>query len=191
MEQDKLITDLQRGDPKALESLFSVYKDKVFNTALGYLQNIQDAEEITQDVFIEIFNSAGKFKGDSTLNTWIYRITVNKCLDQIKYQKRKKRFAVITSIFKADTGELNIDTPDTIHPGIEIELKERSQILFKMLNKLPESQRTVFILSKIESLSYKEISEVLKCSVSSVESLIFRAKQNLKKELSSKYDELH
>ncbi len=191
MEQEKLISDLQRGDPKALESLFSIYKDKVFNTALGYLQNTQDAEETTQDVFIEIFNSAGKFKGDSTLNTWIYRITVNKCLDQIKYQKRKKRFAVITSIFKADTGELNIDTPDAIHPGIEIEHKERSQILFKALNKLPGSQKTAFILSKIETLSYKEISEVLKCSVSSVESLIFRAKQNLKKELSGKYDELH
>ena len=191
MEQDKLISDLQRGDPKALESLFSIYKDKVFNTALGYLQNQQDAEEITQDVFVELFNSADKFKGDSTLNTWIYRITVNKCLDQIKYQKRKKRFAVITSIFKADTGELNIDTPDLIHPGIEIELKERSQVLFKALNKLPESQKTAFILSKIESLSYKEISEVMKTSVSSIESLIFRARQNLKKELSSKFDELH
>jgi RNA polymerase sigma factor (sigma-70 family) len=191
LEQDKLISDLKRGDPKALESLFSVYKDKVLNTALGYLQNIEDAEEITQDVFVEIFNSAGKFKGDSALNTWIYRITVNKCLDRIKYQKRKKRFAVISSIFKSDTGELNIDMQDPIHPGIETELKERSQILFKALNKLPDNQKTAFILSKIESLSYKEISEVLKCSISSVESLIFRAKQNLKKELSAKFDELH
>ncbi|MEO8514414.1 MAG: RNA polymerase sigma factor [Ignavibacteria bacterium] len=191
MEQEELISDLKRGDPKALESLFSVYKDKVFNTALGYLQNIQDAEEITQDVFIEIFDSSGKFKGDSALSTWIYRITINKCLDRIKYQKRKKRFAAVTSIFKPDTGELNIDVPDLIHPGIEIELKEQSQILFKALNKLPDNQKTAFILSKIESLSYKEISEVLKCSVSSVESLIFRAKQNLKKELSGKFDELH
>jgi RNA polymerase sigma-70 factor (ECF subfamily) len=189
-EQDKLISDINRGDPRALKSLFSIYKDKVFNTAVSYLQNIQDAEEITQDVFIEIFNSADKFKGDSALSTWIYKITINKCLDQIKYQKRKKRFAVVTSIFKTDSVELNIDTPDFIHPGIEIEQKESSQILFKAIHKLPDNQKTAFILSKIESLSYKEISEIMKTSISSVESLLFRAKQNLKKELSIFFDEL-
>lgn len=191
MEHDKLIEDLKRGDPGALESLFSIYKDRVYNTALGYLQNIQDAEELTQDVFIEIFNSASKFKGDSALTTWIYRITVNKSLDKIKYQKRRKRFAVITSIFSPDSAGLAIDTPDFIHPGIEIELKESSQILFKALNNLPENQKTAFILSKIELLSQKEISEIMKTTVSSVESLIFRAKQNLKNTLSKKYDELH
>ncbi len=191
MEQDKLIEDLKRGDPKALESLFSIYKDKVFNTSLSYLQNTQDAEELTQDVFIEVFNSAGKFKGESALATWIYRITVNKSLDKIKYQKRRKRFAVITSIFSPDSAELAIDTPDFIHPGIEIELKERSQLLFKALNELPENQKTAFILSKIELLSQKEISEIMKITVSSVESLIFRAKQNLKNTLSKNYDELH
>lgn len=191
MEHDKLTESLKRGDPKALESLFSIYKDKVYNTALSYLQNIQDAEELTQDVFIEVFNSAGSFKGDSSLNTWIYRITVNKSLDRIKYQKRKKRFAVITSIFGGESGELSVDTPDFIHPGIESDLKERSQILFKALEKLPGNQKTAFILSKLESLSYKEISEVMNCSISSVESLIHRAKQNLIKLLSSKYDQLH
>lgn len=191
MEHDKLIEDLKRGDPGALESLFSIYKDRVYNTALGYLQNIQDAEELTQDVFIEIFNSASKFKGDSAFTTWIYRITVNKSLDKIKYQKRRKRFAVLTSIFKPDSPELAIDTPDFIHPGIEIELKECSQLLFNALNELPENQKTAFILSKIELLSQKEISEIMKTSVSSVESLIFRAKQNLKNILGKKYDELH
>jgi RNA polymerase sigma factor (sigma-70 family) len=191
LEHDKIISDLKRGDPKALESLFSIYKDRVFNTSLGYLQNTQDAEEITQDVFIEIFNSAVKFKGGSTLSTWIYRITVNKCLDHIKYHKRKKRFASVTSIFKPDTVELGIDSPDFIHPGIEIELKERSQILFKAVNMLPDNQKSAFILSNIEKLSYKEISEVLNCSVSSVESLIYRARQNLKRELSRRFDNLH
>lgn len=191
MEQDKLIEDLKRGDPKALESLFLIYKDRVFNTAISYIQNIQDAEELTQDVFVEVFSSAGKFKGDSALATWIYRITINKCLDKIKYQKRRKRFAVLTSIFKPDSPELAIDTPDFIHPGIEIELKERSQLLFKTLNELPENQKTAFILSKIELLSQKEISEIMKTSVSSVESLIFRAKQNLKNILGKKFDELH
>lgn len=191
MKQDKLIEDLKRGDPNSLESLFSVYKDRVFNTAVSYLQNIQDAEELTQDVFIEIFNSAGKFKGDSALSTWIYRITVNKALDRLKFNKRRKRFAVITSIFKPDSAELAIDTPDFIHPGTEIELKESSKLLFKALDRLPENQKTAFILSKLESLSQKEISAIMKISVSSVESLLFRARQNLKSMLNKKYDELH
>lgn len=191
MKQDKLIEDLKRGDPNSLESLFSVYKDRVFNTAVSYLQNIQDAEELTQDVFIEIFNSAGKFKGDSALSTWIYRITVNKALDRLKFNKRRKRFSVITSIFKPDSAELAIDTPDFIHPGTEIELKESSRLLFKALDRLPENQKTAFILSKLESLSQKEISVIMKISVSSVESLLFRARQNLKSMLNKKYDELH
>lgn len=191
MKQDKIIEDLKRGDPGSLESLFSVYKDRVFNTAVSYLQNIQDAEELTQDVFIEIFNSAEKFKGDSSLSTWIYRITVNKALDKLKFNKRRKRFAVITSIFKPDSAELAIDTPDFIHPGTEMELKERSQLLFKALNELPENQKTAFILSKLESLSQKEISAIMKVSVSSVESLIFRARQGLKSILNEKYDDLH
>lgn len=190
MEQ-QLINELKRGDPRALENLFSIYKDKVFNTAVSYLQNIQDAEELTQDVFIEIFNSAGKFKGDSSLSTWIYRITVNKALDKLKFNKRRKRFAVITSIFKPDSAELAIDTPDFIHPGTETELMERSQLLFKALDNLPENQKTAFILSKLESLSQKEISAIMKISVSSVESLIFRARQNLKNLLINKFDELH
>lgn len=189
MEQDKFIEDLKRGDPKALERLFDIYRNKVYNTAIGYAQNAEDAEEITQDVFIEVFNSAGKFKGSSSLSTWIYRITVNKSLDFIRYTKRKKRFAVITSLFSPGTGEQKIDTPDFIHPGIEMEMKEQSAILFKAINKLPDNQKTAFILSKLENLSYNEISEVMKTSVSSVESLLFRAKGNLKKYLSSYYDE--
>lgn len=181
MSEDNLIESLKRGDPGALESLFSVYKDKVYNTALSYLQNEQDAEELTQDVFIEIFNSASKFKGDSALSTWIYRITINKSLDAIKFRKRKKRFAVLTSIFKKDDGSADIEIPDFIHPGIETELKERSAVLFKALDSLPENQRSAFILSKLENLSYKEISEVLKTTVPAVESLLSRAKQNLRK----------
>lgn len=190
MSEDNLIESLKRGDPGALESLFSVYKDKVYNTALSYLQNEQDAEELTQDVFIEIFNSASKFKGDSALSTWMYRITINKSLDAIKFRKRKKRFAVLTSIFKKDDGSADIEIPDFIHPGIETELKERSAVLFKALDSLPENQRSAFILSKLENLSYKEISEVLKTTVPAVESLLSRAKQNLRKILADKIQDI-
>lgn len=189
MDQENLVEGLKRGDSKALEHLFNIYKDKVYNTAISYVQNGQDAEEIVQDVFVEAFNSADKFRGSSSLSTWIYRITVNKSLDFIRYTKRKKRFAVITSIFSSE-GEQKIDAPDFIHPGIEMEMKQRSAILFKAIDKLPDNQKTAFILCKIENLTYIEIGGVMETSVSAVESLLVRAKQNLQKYLNKYYDEL-
>jgi RNA polymerase sigma-70 factor (ECF subfamily) len=188
LNSDKTIEALKRGDPKALESLFDIYKDKVFNTAISYMQNREDAEEITQDVFVELFNSAGKFKGDSNITTWIYRITVNKSLDALRYMKRKKRFAIIRSIFSTETGELEIDQADFIHPGVEIDMKEDSSKLFKALSKLPVNQKSAFILSKLEGLSNSEISKILGVSLSSVDSLMFRAKQNLKKLLTAYFE---
>ena len=190
MNLESIISGLKRGDQKALESLYNLFKEKVYNTTLSYVQNQQDAEEITQDVFIEVFNSIDKFKSEANISTWIYRITVNKSLDFIRYTKRKKRFSIVKSIFNLQSGELEIDQPDFIHPGIEIELKERSAILFKAIDQLPENLKTSFILSKIEGLSYAEISEIMKTSVSSVESLLFRAKHNLRKYLNDKYNEL-
>lgn len=174
----------------SFETLYSQFKDKVYNTSLSYLQNPQDAQEITQDVFVEVFKSLHKFKGESNVGTWIYRITVNKSLDFLRHKKRKKRFAFITSIFDPDTGEQKVEQSDFIHPGVELEQRERYAILFKAIDKLPPNQKTAFILSRIEGLSYSEIGEIMKTSTASVESLIFRAGKNLKKILSKVYDEL-
>ena len=167
----------------AFAEIYGSYKNKVFNTVLSYLQNTEDAEEVTQDVFVEIYRSRGKFEGKSSLSTWIYRIAVNKSLDFIKSKKRKKRFAFISSLFN-DAGELRHDAPDFYHPGVQLENKEKAAMLFKAINRLPENQKTAFILSKVEGLSYAEISEVMQTSVSAVESLLVRSKHNLQKQLS-------
>ena len=172
---------------KDFQTIYSSFSKKVYSTALGYTQNILDAEEITQDVFVEVHQKIGNFKGESSLSTWIYRITTNKCLDFIKHRNRKKRFAIITSLFNND-GELTVDPPDFVHPGITLENVESAQILFKAINKLPENQKTAFILSKIEGLSYSEIAETMKLRIPAVESLLFRSKANLKKLLGSYYD---
>lgn len=190
MIDDELILKLKEGDVKSFEGLYEKYKSKVYNTAISYVQNPQDAEEITQDVFVEVFRSIEKFKSGSSLSTWIYRITVNRSLDYIRYTKRKKRFGIIASLFSSYERENPPEPSDFIHPGIEAENKETSVILFKSINKLPENQKTAFILSKIENLSYSEIAQVMKISVSSVESLLFRAKQNLRNYLSKYYDEI-
>jgi RNA polymerase sigma factor (sigma-70 family) len=190
LEYEKLIREIKSGDAGAFEELFGTFKDRVFNTALGYMQNREDAEEITQDVFVEVYRSIERFKGKSSIGTWIYRITVNKSLDRIKHRKRKKRFAFLTSLFDSESGELIHQPVEFNHPGIEAESKERAKYLFDAVNRLPENQRTVFILTELEGLSHAEAGEVINKTAKAIESLLRRAKEGLRAILSDIYDEL-
>jgi RNA polymerase sigma-70 factor (ECF subfamily) len=174
-------------DNKDFEKLYNQYSILVYNLALNYLHNIEDAEEITQDVFIQINNSLSKFQEKSSLKTWIYRITINKCLDFIKHKKSQKRFFIFG---KKSQNEFEIENVSNFeHPGILLENKEKSKLLFEIINELGENQKTAFLLSKVDGLSNPEISEIMKLSVSSVESLVFRAKSTLKEKISNKFEE--
>jgi RNA polymerase sigma factor (sigma-70 family) len=186
LEEKEFLQDLKKGNREAFQKLVNAYSEKVYNISLSYLNNFEDAEDLTQEVFIEVYNSISKFRGDSKLSTWIYRITINKSLDFLKRKKSKKRFAFVTSIFSNEDVEEEI--PDFEHPGILLESKERAKILFSAVSKLPDSQKTAFMLNKIDGLSYKEISEIMDTSISSVESLLFRAKENLRKLLNTYYN---
>ena len=169
------------------EKLYHEYKTLVFNMALNYLQNVEDAEEITQDVFVQVHISLHQFGEKSSVKTWIYRITINKCLDCIKHKNSKKRFFIFGTKSQNEKEYLNISHFE--HPGILLENKEKATILFEVINELNENQKTAFILSKIDGLSNPEISEVMQLSISSVESLIFRAKATLKEKLAFKFKE--
>lgn len=158
----------------------------VFNTAIGIVQNAEDAEDISQEVFVQVYNSISSFKGDSKFSTWLYRITITKSLDHERRKKRKKRFAFVKSIF-GEESEVVVNPPDFHHPGVVMDQKENAAALFKAIDKLPENQKIAFTLHKVEGLSYQEVSEVMKTTVSSVESLMHRAKNNLKKNLEEYY----
>lgn len=147
---------------------------------MSYLQNPEDAEEITQDVFITIFQKAASFKGNSKVSTWIYRITINKSLNLIeKRNRRPKSHQEIENHHR-----INFD-----HPGVLLENKEKSHYLFTVINSLPESQKTAFILSYIEILPRQEVADIMETSLKSIESLLQRAKANLKKKLILLYPE--
>lgn len=167
-------------------AIYNQYKVLVYNVALHYLQNVEDAEEITQDVFVQVHNSLDSFKENSSLKTWIYRITINKSLDFIKHKNSVKRFFIFGKKSE-NVKELEI-LSNFEHPGIDIVNKENAAILFKVINELTENQKTAFILSKLDGLSNPEISEIMNVSISSVESLIFRAKTTLKEKLSNKFE---
>lgn len=168
-------------------TLYNEYSVLVYNVALNYLQNVEDAEEITQDVFIQLHSSLHKFQEKSTLKTWIYRITINKCLDFIKHKNSRKRFFIFGKKSQNEFELLNMSNFE--HPGILLESKEKAAILFGIINELVENQKTAFLLSKVEGLSNSEIATIMKLSVSAVESLLFRAKAILKERIANKFEE--
>jgi RNA polymerase sigma-70 factor (ECF subfamily) len=183
-----LIEQLKKGDETAFKTIVDTWEDMVYNTALGIVQNAEDAEDIAQEVFVQVYQSISSFKGDSKFSTWLYRITITKSLDHQRRKKRKKRFAFVRSLFGEDS-EVVIHPPDFNHPGVALDKKESAATLFRAIKLLPENQRVAFTLHKVEGLSYQEVSDVMKTSVSSVESLMHRAKTNLKKTLADYYKE--
>ena len=188
MNEQIFIQQLQSNDQAAFKQLFDLYKNKVFNTANSILQNETNAEEIVQEVFIEVFRSVKNFKNDSSISTWIYRITINKSLDFIRKHKRKKRFGVVVNLFKEETNEPIIHPKNFFHPGIALEQKEKSAILFAAIEQLNERQKTCFVLKHIEGLSQKEIAIIMECTEGSVESMLSRAKEKLRELLSNYFE---
>lgn len=185
MDERLLIEQLKEGDEKAFKTVVDSWKDMVFNTILGIVQSVEDAEDLTQDVFIQVYNSISTFKGESKLSTWLYRIAITKSLDFERKKKRKKRFGFMKSIL-GDNNEEEVIIPDFHHPGIALDKKENASMLFEAIKELPENQKIAFVLNKVEGLSYQETSEIMQTTVPSVESLLHRAKTNLKKILAQK-----
>ena len=188
MNEQNLIHQLQAGKQAAFSCLLDDYQQRVFGTCISFIPNKEDAEDVAQEVFLEVFKSISKFKGDSKLATWIYKIATNKCLEFIRKKNSKKRFAFMQSILG---NEIPFDKTsyftEVNHPGILLENKEKSAIIFKAINTLPENQRVIFTLAKIDGKSYQEIVEITGKSLSSVESVMFRAKKGLREKLANFY----
>ncbi|MDI9258347.1 RNA polymerase sigma factor [Flavobacterium sedimenticola] len=170
----------------AFKSMYQEYKTLVFNMALHYLQNREDAEEVTQDVFVKVYHSLDTFNHQSSPKTWLYRITINQCLDVVKKKNSRKRFFIFGPKSQDEKEYLNATTLE--HPGILMEHREDAQILFDAINTLTENQKTAFLLSKVEGLPNPEIAAVMEVSISAVESLVFRAKASLQEKLGEKFE---
>ncbi|MFN8256373.1 MAG: sigma-70 family RNA polymerase sigma factor [Bacteroidales bacterium] len=180
---DKYLLDLiRKGDKNAFKELVLKYQSLVINTCHSFLRNRKDAEDVAQEVFIEVFKSISNFRQESKLSTWLYRISVNKSLNYLRDNKKNSWFQSLDLLFEVEKNLPN-NFSDTENPGDIVEKDECSDAIYKAINSLPDNQKTSFNLHKLENLSYKEIAEIMDVSLSSVESLIFRAKKNLQKKL--------
>ncbi|MDA3816822.1 MAG: sigma-70 family RNA polymerase sigma factor [Prolixibacteraceae bacterium] len=177
---ENLVERLKQNDERAFKELVEEYKNMVFSTCLGIVHDYDDTDDVVQDVFIEAFRSVDNFRADSKISTWLYRIAINKSLNFMRDNKRRKFFQSVGAVDAPDIADEDHAREMPYNTLIE---KERADILHKAIDSLPKNQRTAFVLSKYEELSYAEIAEVMQTSVSSVESLLFRAKKNLQKKL--------
>lgn len=184
MDETHLILGVQEGDRKAFQLLVEKYQPMVVNTCLGIVHNHSDAEDVAQDVFLEVFRNSVHFRGDAKISTWLYRIATNRSLNFIRNNKRRRLFQSFEEAFTGGRNRSNeISESHYDQADHQITGNDRAGILYKAIDRLPEKQRVAFTLNKYEELPYQQIAEILEVSLASVESLIHRAKKNLQRDL--------
>ncbi|MEI7694846.1 MAG: RNA polymerase sigma factor [Chlorobium sp.] len=168
-------------------NIVAEHQELVLNTCYRFVFNREDAEDLAQEVFVEVFRSFDQFREESKLSTWIYRIAVTKSLDHLRRVKRKKRFSSLKRVLGLADAADNIAAPSMNNPAEELASSERAKVLQDALDTLPESQKIAFLLSKQDGYSNQEIADILNTSLSAVESLVHRAKKNLYNKLYASY----
>ena len=176
LDDNALIDKFLAGDSKAFNILVEKYKRKIYLTAYRLLGNHEDATDITQEVIIKMYNDLKNFRRESSIYTWLYRITTNLSLNELN--KRK-----IRNFFDFDEVEEWLFKDEKQSPELSYRENELSNKIQEAINKLPEKQRTVFILRYYDGLSYEEISEILGTSVGALKANYFHAVNKLQKEL--------
>ncbi len=186
MSEKELIAQLRQGNEPAFRWLVETYRNRVFHTVLNMLHDEKEAEDAAQETFIQVFESIGSFKEESSLSTWIYRIAVRKALDKIRRRKTRQKLHQLLPWWMPD--EKKSSNEMFHHPGIAAENKEKAAVLFKAIESLPEKQKLAFTLIKVQGMNYEEACEIMQQNIKAVESLITRAKVNLQKQLEQFYN---
>lgn len=179
MNERELIARLQKRDEAAFEELIRQYEKKVYTLCFRMCGNSEDAEEAAQDAFLALWRGIDRFRQESSLSTWIYRLATNACIDTLR--RRKKQSGSVS----LDDEELFVDAVDTSpQPQETVEHCEAQELLQEGLSALPEEYRKVLILREIEGLSYTEIAESASIELGTVKSRISRGRSLLRNFLS-------
>jgi len=181
-----LLERAKKGDIAAFELLVEGYQKKAFNIAYRMLGNYDDANDLVQETFIRIFKSIKNFKEQSSFSTWVYRITTNVCLDELR-KRKNKNFVSIDEDIKLDDSDVKRQIEsDAPTPEETLERKEIKKIVGDAIGELSEEHRLVVVLRDIQGFSYEEIARITKCPEGTVKSRINRARQALKEVLKTK-----
>ena len=177
---DILIKSALNGDMSAFEELIIQYEKKVYNVALRVLKNPDDAMDISQEVFIKIYKNLDKFDGKASFSTWLYRITTNTCIDELRKRKGKETYSIDNDIENEEGSYKREFVDNSPTPEEQTIIKESGNEIIKAMENLSDEHRTIITLRDIEGLSYNEIADITGVSIGTVKSRISRARLSLK-----------
>ena len=178
----ELVAQLQQGNEAAFRLLVERYQNRIYRTILALLRSPEEAEDVAQEVFVEVYQTIGRFRGEAALSTWLYRLATSRALKHRQRTKAKKRFAYFTSLLGFDNQVLH-EPADHAHPQAQLEGQQQVTLLLTHIARLPDQQQVAFTLRHEQELSYEEIAAVLRTTVPAVESLLFRARKTLRHHL--------
>ena len=181
IDDNRLIFDLKNGNERAYRQLVEKYQAKLRNVAYGITLDVEESADIIQDVFLKAYLGIDKFKGESSLYTWLRRITVNESLNWVRKWKRRFKWQH-QSIDQEDGSSLDLES-DEAGPEKSLNSKQVAGILKEGLDMLPEKARAVLVLKEVEGLSYEEIAGLLGINKGTVSSRIFYAREKLREYL--------
>ena len=175
-----LILQARAGDQRAFRELVRRYQQRVYGIAFGMLRNADDAMDVTQESFIKVHRYLDNFKGTSSFYTWLYRITVNLCIDHM----RKHKKATVLDFDEAIAHDE--ETPDEIvpsttgmNPAKNLDRQEMRKMIDEALDTLSPAHRAVILMREVQGLSYKEIADVTEISIGTVMSRLFHARRRM------------
>jgi len=180
----RLVSALKAGEPDAFERLVRLHKDRVFGLCLRMMGSMEEAEDLAQEVFLTVFRAIGRFRGESLLSTWIYRITRNHCLNRLKFLKRRahEKRQPLDDFRQADLAGESIHAPVASRvprPDRLAEGRQMEAIIQAQIAKLSEDHRELVVLRDVEHLSYEEIQEITGLAAGTVKSRLHRARMEL------------
>lgn len=187
MNEDSLLVEaIKAGEMQQFEVLVDKYKDKIYNMARNITGSQQEAQDLAQDIFLLIYKNIGSFQGRSSLSTWIYRISINKCLDWQRKQQRKNSF--LHTLYRSTDQDQHIDPMEQLpnrQPTPEEQYIKNEQIreLRNIIQGLPEKYQKVIILFHYQQMTYQEIADVLELPVRTIETQLYRGKQKIREQL--------
>ncbi|TKJ44593.1 hypothetical protein CEE35_07350 [Candidatus Aerophobetes bacterium Ae_b3b] len=183
-----LMLEFQKGDISSFEKLVQKHKESIINIIYQFIGERDEAEDLAVEVFLRVYRAAKKYQAKAKFTTWLYKITTNLCLNEIRKKAKVQTVSLSKPISAGEEKEEElIEKIADAAPSPQqiLEKKERNALIRKAIDSLPAKQRMATILQIYEGLSYKEISRILGCSVKSVERRLYWARTNLKERLSS------
>lgn len=185
-ENVRLMMQVRHGDMKAFERLVELNQRAVIGTVARMLNNLDDAHDISQQVFVRVWRSAERYEPSAKFTTWLFTITRNLVFNEIRRRTRKREVSLEEQAEEHHHGHA---APERHNPDVAAQQDELEKAIDRAIESLPEKQRLAVSLRRYEDLPYEEICEILGMSLSAVKSLLFRARNDLKEKLAGYLDE--